>query len=310
MKDIFTTLSVLFPVRFYQYQKNKFLFFFSEQLKEMNYSFYLKTLQKNRTLTGKCRYMVVGDLENAEKIIITGYDTPVSSMRFRTHYNPVSSSYRQDMMLEMIIRTVASATALIALYLLLFKAGFTSVWDQKIRMVILLTGIVFLIRFALGLANRNNYNKNTSGLAVVLKLLIEMKDRKNSNVCFVLADKCADRSEGLALIGDYIEKNNRKAETIVIDSVGFGKRVYCASLMEYHSPITDQTNYFENFKVTGEKAELSSLKLLPRCSYIICGRPGKDGDITIDNVRSFKDDKVDTDLLEKVADELGIYLQK
>ena len=195
-----------YMIRYTRKQKTAFLQFLTAFCKDHNWKSSIET-------NGFANHLIAGDLQTAKIVFTAHYDTPMKSLFPYTLY-PASRT-----------RTFWSRYWPILLLLFVFVLLSFLLTYPLFRMMLGAAYLFFLVylglRLWIGPANLENWNKNTSGVAVMLLLMQTLNSTNRGKAAFVFLDECAQTLTGCKKL--YRVHRNEFAEKNVIDLNCVGK---------------------------------------------------------------------------------------
>ncbi|WP_440897253.1 hypothetical protein ACS127_04640 [Amphibacillus sp. Q70] len=176
----------------------------------------IKVIEHKQNKKNNLKNVYVGDIETADQIICTYYDTPPQS--FGPYY--LFDRKRQSKAITKFILVSSLFTLLVGTLLTLFYMknshnafDFTSF---NTVFVMVCYGIYFylLSKVAKGLSNRNNLVRNTSSILTLLALIDEVKSKK---IAFAFVDEGCFGEAGLEAVKETCKAS---AKIYWLDCVG------------------------------------------------------------------------------------------
>lgn len=282
----------LFQERMHKKSKEKFRDYLKEKAKQVN-------LPYNITPdTFFSKNVVIGDLKNAKYILGAHYDTPPRMPSFLMHNILVFNLF-----------------FIITIGLVIY---FSVLLRIPVIFVILL--ITLLLSYPLGflaIANKYNFNDNTSGVLLLLYLMTKIE---NPQVAYVFFD-----NEEKGLIGSlqllvYMKKHKisrYSKQFIIFDCVGRGNVFGLSNFKnEKISLVLKQT--FENFQFKGYNIELkkgSSFEMSDHAVYMMYNHVGimcyekKKNKLLLKDIHSHKDKKINLNNIMVLAKTIEEYVR-
>ena len=307
MRDLFALLCVQFAKRNTFKRKERFLAWLAHSAQDLGFEVHIDEKKKGKL---KSRNLLVGNFSKCENIVVTGYDTPSKVMMPGYKYYPFN--FNKDHKQEMIALGIQMASSIFVIFLFyLLVRGFNdyALW-LKIIAVIIGAGMV-LASFYLGkgMANKYNFNKNTSALCVGITLMQEAAAVKNNKTAFVFCDNVTASFYGFAQIAENLEKKIKGKNILIMDCIASDGDVYLA--------------YKKADKKLAETVQkgMPECKLLERSStvpgcfswfdnlvYVTSGTADDEHEVIIKGTRNRKDAHLDMSRLEQVHQMMADYL--
>lgn len=204
-------------IRYNEPDKQNFLNNISEEFAELGYE--VKILKKDlKRFSGINCY--IGDVVNADHLIIANYDTPMDSLNKNMKYFPFNHkatnrelSEKSKYYAAAVVMTGAVIMFLVTMFLNL------SPMVHKIFLLVVtavMTGIAYL--FIKGIPNKANANLNTSGVLGIL----EIAKSKPKNTAFILTDRAYIDNLGDVMVQEALPKSLDKKKIIYLSAIGRG----------------------------------------------------------------------------------------
>lgn len=285
MKEILDYLCYEVPVRRNGGTKLRFLVYLKDGFEKIGLRCKLWKPHKSKMMN-----LVVGDPETADTVILTGYDTPRKILVPNYRYYPLNSvNNTKNERIGIIVQMLCVFLLVVGMVAASYALSLTGVW-YKIPGIILCCIIGFLAALsARGIPNKNNLNKNSAALAIVLKFL-QLCDIEKNKTAVVLLDSTADSYQGYNAVKAALKDKLANKNIIILEALAEGKTNFMATNVE-KGRIKDTITQSNGFDVvTVEKTEKADnlVNLFDRTYYFFCGeRRGED--IVISNTRTRKD---------------------
>ncbi|MWN32381.1 MULTISPECIES: hypothetical protein [unclassified Gilliamella] len=292
LKDLVLRYCVIFGKRFSSKEKIAFLRVISKELGQLGYMVDAK-LAKLKLATRRYENYYnayIGDLNKAELIICTYYDTGINHFNLQKKY----AFTRQFNKLSYFISIAPIIFLFIASILLNYfvflpnirTQGFFSI--SGICSVISTVLLFFLVfKFKSGIPNQKNFVCNSSSIITIINLINKLDKKDKKKIAFVLYDGGNSSQYGLKMLENYSDKMKDK-KFIFIDSIGNGDNLIFLKPQE------------SNLKIEGETFYTGKIETqLPNYMMITSGDVNKDGKIIINNAHSSKDSYLSDEIIEK-----------
>lgn len=297
MKTIFTLFAAKVPIRVNRKQKLKALNLITGYCEKSGWNWFLnEDKSNNKILKKKALNFFVGDIKKAKAIIVTGYDTPIKALSKNYKYYPLDAfeNHSQEF-IDLIFRISISAVIIVCFFVFLFLKNILSI-NIVLKYIIFALVVLLSIIFAKGIPNKNNYNRNTSAIAVMVDMILNIK--LNDNLAFCFLDKQAEDSLGFESLGKILEKINPDCEVVILDAVANGKTLYYAKTKGIHN-ISFCDNRICEVQLSREEIKRNPLFFFKKAIMITRGSISANG-IVVNNTRTSKDNKIDLNKLETV----------
>ncbi|MEG0034784.1 MAG: hypothetical protein RSE56_03160 [Bacilli bacterium] len=304
MRDLIMLYGITLGKRYTKKQKALFLEEVSSKVKENGYSVEIQTKKTKFQLTNN---LIIGDLDNAEKVIVAAYDTPSKIYLPNYNYYPFYSkkNVEQDN-LNFIVQIFFGFISIVISYFFLKDFNEYTIVLKLLSLLcssFILVNMYFVLK---GKPNQLNYNRNSVSIAILMSVLEELKDSKN--IAFVLLDQNVNSFNGLRLLAEKITNQT----LIVLDSLATGSIVVCAHKNNIDcSSIIHNASNLEIFdkSYTPDKCKTNALSICNKIVYLASGEM-LDKQFVVKNTRSRKDYHVNIERVEKVKEVLIAYLRR
>lgn len=243
--------------------------------------------------------VVIGNLKKAKYVLGAHYDTPPRMPAF--------------LMKSIVLFNILSFLFILLTFIILFTY----------ELPLIIGAIVYLVSFlyimGFGIANKYNYNDNTSGVLTVLSLMEKVKNKDVAYVFFDNEEKGLIGSMQLAFIMKKIKSYQpRKKVYINFDCVGRGN-VFCISsfknkvipqeLMDLSKNIDTKNLSFEHRKPSPfEASDHFSFKGWNSLGIMCYNKKRKK--YNLKNIHSHKDKYIDIDNINVLVNLINEYVDK
>lgn len=304
-------LMMLYGVTLGARNSKKQRYLFATQMKEtltgLGWDYEIQTNPKGKT-AHKVENIIVGDPGRAKTVFAVPYDTPTKATgAFRYYpFNPEKTmgEERRDMILKAVLGVLLAILSVPLIVLALNRKG---IWLLLFAPAAL---VLFLAYWTMrGSANAVNFNRASAALAVCMKLMEELKDKKNS-VAFVLCDRSVTAYEGYKVLGMDLPQGTN---VVVLDAIAYGETLVLAhgplanlrakKLLELLPQGTREKVYGE------ERMEQNLLSFFPGGMVLTSGAV-RGGELVVENTRSDADHKLDLPRLEQITGALIDFVKK
>ena len=164
----------------------------------------------------------VGDVETADKILVTYYDTPLS--HFGSYYFFDTDKQKKSTISKLVVNFMLTAT-LGVIGLLIYMNAVVNPFDLKSVFTYIVIGIFALYFYYMGkvtrgLSVRSTLVRNTSSVIYMLKMISE---EKNSSTAYAFVDNGAYGEAGLNIVNKSVKK---EANIFYLDSLGANQKMH------------------------------------------------------------------------------------
>lgn len=304
LQDLMMLYGVTLGARHTKKQRYLFAAQMKEALTEHGWDYRIQTNPKGKTAR-RVENILVGDPSRAKTVFVAPYDTPTKATRpFRYYpFDPEKTmeEERRDMTVKTVLGLLVAVLAVPLISLAMARKG---IWY-----FLLLGAALFLFlgyRVMRGRANEVNFNRASAAVAVCMKLVEELKDKKNS-VAFAFCDRAATAYEGYRVLGMELPQNTN---VVVLDAIAYGETLVLA-----HGPLANlrARKLLEHLpegtreKVYGEdQLERNLLSFFPGGMVLTSGKI-EGGEFVVEHTRSDGDHKLDLPRLEQIVKGLEAF---
>lgn len=231
VSDLVLRYGVILGKRFTQGQKRRFLAAAAQQFQLCGFGAALEEDKHAVKAAGAKKFfnLYAGDIQKADVLYVTYYDTPAASVSKRKAV-AFDAGYRaQDLWASMAALIAIAAVAATLIWRFVWQqldaAGPLSFWG--VLFVACCVGVLaFVTNYREGFAARNNMVRNSSSLAIFFELAREAHevglDRK---VAFALVDEGCRSERGLEMLRERLGKH--RPRIVYVDSLGSDGEVVC-----------------------------------------------------------------------------------
>ena len=294
LKDLMMLYGVTLGSRKTQRKKNLFVETVKDACKEMDVPV---KVQQNKEGMFTSTSIVIGNLDTAQYVFLTGFDTPVQYLMGLKQYpfNPERSSKAEN--IKNCIRFLVVALLAVCAYVPL-----QALVSQGVKLLCVLTLMVLLAGIVILLFPKANpYNFSRSSAVAVMMKLVERKDAKTA---FVMCDHTVSGYIGYRAVKKEIPENSK---VILLGPMASGKMTVVAFKdrdSQFASALAEQiSDDVIQRKYANEEAERNCLSLFPHCIYIGCGDI-ENREFVVNDTACRKDMHVDMERLERIVNGL------
>lgn len=213
-KDWLFRYQYVYRIRSTEKSKGRFISALVKDISEMRKDIHV--IEYNRHRKYASRNVYVGNIETADKIICTYYDTPLKSYGSYELFNLKEQKKRTlGLILASSIMMIILGIIGTFIYMQHTKSAFNLTSFSTI-LIILIYGVYFLLlgKITKGLASRKTLIRNTSSILALLEIISETKDEKTA---FAFIDEGSFGEAGLEVLST---SHKKKAKIFMLDSIG------------------------------------------------------------------------------------------
>ncbi|HPW53722.1 MAG TPA: hypothetical protein PLI19_00825 [Erysipelotrichaceae bacterium] len=300
MRDTFVDVAVFYGNRRSKRNRIRFINYFRNIYNERK----IKTdIIHIKQKINESFHFVIGDLENAGKVIITPLDTGSKMLLPFYRYHPADS--KSNFASEILNTTVYIVLSVLTVSLMLFVNRNFNSYQLPVRVLLVVIDLIMaLIAFVLlkNLDNRNNYNRNSQSIA----LIIENSFKNSKDCAYVLVDQTAMMNLGY----QQLQKRLENKEVLILDCLGTADETMYLLASEENYKMTDRYKDIlarETVLLNREQTANSPLRYFARGMILTAGIIDN-ARIEIADTRTSKDQKIDFERLDLLNNNLGKYI--
>jgi hypothetical protein len=301
MKELMMLYGITLRKRYHNRQKAYFRSHISESYPKAGFSV---TYPERKHTAAKITNIIAGDINKAELLFITAYDTPSTTLLPNYKYYPFHSKKNEKgEQLNFIVQIITVVFFAFCSYLFMkqFLSGSGVAKGAYLGLTIL--SIIGAVLVGRGRANSFNFNRNSASLAIMERIAEQCS--QNCNIAFVFLDQSISSFHGYKEFS-YAYGDNSKT-IVVLDCVAAGDMI----LLAHRKGCTKQakqlielagknTLTITDREYSEEKADKNILAFGRNMLYLVSGEvEGKE--FIVANTRSKRDIQVDMKRLDKVA---------
>lgn len=248
LNDRLARYSFMYPLRNSNKEKTRFLKALVTDISQVRKD--ISVIEYSNQKKYNTRNVYIGDIEKADKIVCTYYDTPPTYFGQYVLFDRKKQEIQttKAALFASIIWLLIGVIGTL-LYTKLISQTFVLFSVQTLCLVLIYGGyFVILSRLSKGMWNRNNLIRNTSSVLCLLQMLTENKNQKK--VAYAFIDDGCYGEQGLDFLMKSVKKN---AKIYYLDSIGadatlnvmgeqFKKDIVEPKKIRYISP-KDKINY-------------------------------------------------------------------
>lgn len=240
-KDWLFRYQYVYRLRRSERSKKRFLSALVTDIAEMRED--LQVVEYGKTKKSASRNVYVGNVEKANKIICTYYDTPPQSLGDYTMFNPQKQGKQTLKFIAITSILMIAVGVLGTLAYMNFVNSPFNLSSSLTILAIIIFGIYFyfLGKVTQGLSNRKTLIRNTSSMLAMLEMIKEIDNQK---IAFAFIDEGSYGEHGLEIMQQTV---NKKANYFLLDCVGAAAPLHFIGNQFSKQKLNDnQINYSAN----------------------------------------------------------------
>ena len=310
IEELILKYATLMPVR-YNF-KQKYLFI-NEISKEYQILGYKTNAVADKKKGQRSLNLMIGDFKKCNTIILSNYDTPSLAVGRGVKYDPFNGTTSfANSFFSSYTPLLLGSILLLAIYLFGFpKVDFENKFLYSISIVLL--SIIVLIAtwmFTRGIANKSNYNRNSSGVIANLMLADKLKECKN--IVYILTDMGCSNHKGDKMLQTALPNTLKDKQVIILDCVGSDGRISAAYRGNKNLAATfiDNTKETKTYlkKLEEEDVRYSSANYYQKCTIISSGKKQNEM-LLVEKTCTNEDNNINIDNLSKIVEALAKTLK-
>ncbi len=310
IEELILKYAVMMPVRFSIKQKYLFINEIAKEYKALGYEVNAVMNQKGK----KAVNLMIGDLKNAETIIVSHYDTPQKNYGKTLKYFPISGT-NSFVSTFISVYTPLIFGGFLSLYLLLFQVPNIDFENNLLGSVVVFGLLLVLLAgtsvMTKGVANKYNYNRNSSGVIGSLLLAEKLKGKKK--VAFVLTDMGCMNHKGDQMLQEALPKTLKDKTVLVLDCIAKGARVGVGYRSAAKTAAHKFIKLFDEDKLYSKEMSDEDLKYHTAQYYekaIIVSYGKKQGDsFFVEDTASNQDNEIDNQVVLNIVDKIATFIK-
>ncbi|MGX8833106.1 hypothetical protein ACWG0P_02750 [Amedibacillus sp. YH-ame6] len=285
--------------RFYRKEKIRFIKNIEQEFKTMGYA---TKILSPRGSKGKAIDLLIGDVKTAKKIIISSYDTPVKSF-YLYSYKPFDLRKRNIYYLLttavplLVVSTLCFVFSTMYLKIEWMKGIFH--WSDIALILVYLLGIIFIVRYARGIPNGRNLDRNSSGVLAVLNLAKSLDDAQKEKTAFVLTDFGCINHLGDQMLKAYLNTYDKK-EFILLECIGNNEDMGVCYSPSLESTACKLDKQIHRFPMSNEN---NIAHLYPN-TIVFSNGLVKNESLIVPHVNTRQDMNIDPDRIQYISDQI------
>lgn len=289
--------------RYTNKQKAVFVKHIRKEAKALGYDV---ALQSKQLKMHALHNIIIGNLQEAKKVVVAAYDTPSKIYVPDYKYYPFNTKRNMNQeKLNFFIQSIFGFISIICAYIIWQQNSKFTITFQIFSYVACLCLLLFAYSMFKGKANRCNFNRNSVSIALIVSLMKELK--KDEDIAYVFLDQGVNSFEGLRFLKEQLSNQ----ELLLLDCLAYGDMVVCA-----HSELVNSKKIIENklhidiYDKCFEKAKVQKnmLSIYEHMLYLAVGNM-QEKQFVITHTRSKQDYHVNIERVENIKQVIMEYLQ-
>lgn len=248
LTDLILRYCLIFGRRFFAKEKIAFLRVISKELLQLGYQLDAKLAKLQLS---KRRYQnfyngYIGDLNKADIIICTHYDTSVKNFNLLPKYAFYNDFNKKSYFISLLPIIIIFFVSIVLNYFIFIphiqEDGFITL-SGLFSLLTTLVFFYFVIRYHNGIPNQKNFIFNSSSIVLILNLIKKLDRKQQKKIAFVLIDGGCSSAFGMRMLESY-SKDIKKKTVIFLDSIGNGDEIQLFKPAGY-KPDLDSVNFSE-----------------------------------------------------------------
>jgi len=269
-KELLLEYAIIAKRRFFKKEKIRFIKSIEGKFKKLGYK---TSLLSPKNSKGNAINLLIGNVLEAETIIIANYDTPIKNFNL-FNYHPFDARKRNILYAISALIPSLIITLLLVFYTSCFIDGIHFIqgevhWNTFISIVIYSIGILLIAHYAKGIPNNRNINRNSASVISLLQCATSRKIQNNNKIAFVLTDFGCVNHLGDQMLKEYIGKSLSNKRVIILDCIAYGDVFAVAYSSQCKKMVDKLDNQIKRFKSNHEA--ISMPNLYPNCMIISAG---------------------------------------
>lgn len=310
-QDLILKYAIGFSKRYTRGQKNAFI---NEIGKEFQSHGYRVNGAAAKKKGGVSMNLHVGDVGHAKTLVVVNYDTPQHNFGNPMKYYPFNgpSTFASSFFPIYAPAIIGGILTLWLIVSYLPKIDFQGNLFYSIAVVAVLV-VIMLGSFIMtkGIANKTNFNRNTSSVIAALRLAEELEDNQRSKVAFVLTDNGCTNHNGDYMLREALPKTIDERLVIMLDCIGAGSEFVIGYKDDTKKEAVDLAACFKNKpkRKLCNKDELryTSFSFYKKGLLISKGNFMKE-ELVVENISTNKDVVCDEESIEEVVKALKKFI--
>jgi len=302
-RDLVFRYCVMFGRRFSYKEKVTFLRIISKELIQFGYYVDAKIAKLKLAKKRYANYYnaYIGDLNKAELIICTNYDTGINNFNLlKTHaFKPQFS--KLSYLIGLIPIIILFFLSVLLNYFIFIPniqlQGFLS-FSGVASILTTVVLFLFILKCKNGIANKKNFVCNSSSIITIINLIKKLDNKSKKKIAFVLYDGGNTNQYGLKMLESYSNTLSKK-QIIFLDSIGNSEELLF--FKPEHAEFAIENIHFHQGKMNIN---------LKNYIMITSGKLNAENNVVIKNAHSRKDNDISPSIIEQHTETLhGICKQ-
>ena len=311
MKDKMLEYGVFLGKRVTPKQKEKFLAFVVRELSELNY--------ETKALRGEGRNkntmnLIVGDLVKATTVFATYYDTPTKLFWSNTKYYPLNGSQtvKKSLVATYLVPVIFLFLSAVPILFVFLNPTLGGDFHMPLLVVVVAISLMVSSYFSRGIANKVNFNRNTSGVLTLLEVANKIPAVQRKNVAFVFYDKGTSDNAGAKMMQQLLPTTLDKRQFIVVDcvamgdNIGIGYRENCRKEAKKLADVYKGSKKVMTVEMDEKRLIYTGSFFLPKC-IVVCTGDEEDKDIVVSKTSTKNDYDWQPENIVEISDLLIDY---
>lgn len=216
LKDLIASFGIFQSRRFYKKEKFRYLQMLGQEMKALGWPTKFIHTEKQVLLEKiPVIHLLSGNLEKADTIIMTNYDTPLNSFS-STQFAFMGQSKKSfviNSLISLAVVIICLSAVLFYFYPRLQADGLIS-WSGLYFVLAVMVSLYLITRYRSGFPKQNNLIINSSS---IISMLLYAKEINSDKVAFAFIDQTLPLEEVLAVMQQLL---THKCQIIHLDAVG------------------------------------------------------------------------------------------
>ncbi|MEG0077253.1 hypothetical protein [Anaerorhabdus sp.] len=293
MKDLMMHYGVTLGIRYTKKQKDFFVNQLKEELNKNRIEYQIKT---KKVLGKSINNILIGNMRDAETVLVCAYDTPRHSWNPKTKYYPFNEKKNtKQITIDLILKTCLVILLLLLSYLL-YLFVLEEYFSSSISIVILLSCVIMSFVLVKDKANKVNFNLNSASLALIMSMIEYIK---HNNIAIAFVDEGTESIDGFKFLKETI---NEAKKIIILDCLASGEQLVCAHRkgVDCSTLLNGDLDFIDKVYSDDTNNRLGLFKN----SILLCSGEIVDKQFISINTKSKKDINVDMERLSRIRTEL------
>lgn len=291
IREYLEIYAVHYGSRLKRNEKENFLKYVEKECKENNLNV---TRQTNVSSLLSITNLIIGDINKADIVIATAYDTPSKVFQKQYTYFPFSPSRnKKSEKTSLLIETLMILFWAFIIALSTYFLSNQNLITKIISILLIVFSIYRIFKLTSSKSPSSNFSMNNASVALLMKLALENK----TNTAYVLLDQSVMSYEGIKKFKETISKDKK---VLFLMNLASGDKTIC--MYQNDSSIS---NYFAQKipnvieKKVKDNANKGFLEFFPNGSILVTG-DNVEEQLAFKNARTEKDIQIDIPRLQTI----------